>query len=232
MINRQRNRGLDQSKAASSNYYLDDLTDDERKVFEDGASAIRDVEALFEEKWLPVGRAVVLSRECAKRINRNNAYLNILHERGIAIDGPTCSHLLRIMDSLDGVLRWYSALPANQKREWTHPRSVVRHCTIFHPAPAPSAPRKPTRLDNALEENRALKEEVERFRSASDDHGFRREDRATDIADFVLRALPEHKARAVMMALVCRLGTRKQRESFGIKDDIPEKCGTESGENA
>jgi hypothetical protein len=43
MINRRRNRGLDKSKTASSNYYLNDLTDDERKVFEDGASAIRDV---------------------------------------------------------------------------------------------------------------------------------------------------------------------------------------------
>jgi hypothetical protein len=125
---------LDWSKAGS-NYYFDDLTNDERKVFDDGASAIRDVEALFAKKWLPVGRAVVLARDCAKRINKNDAYLRILHERGVAIDGPACSHLLRIMDNLDGVLRWYSALPANQKREWTHPRSVIRHCTLFHRRP-------------------------------------------------------------------------------------------------
>jgi hypothetical protein len=115
------------------------------------------------------------------------------------------------------------------RRDWTHPRSIVRHCTLFHPAPAPSAPRKPTRLDNALEENRALKEEVERFRRAGDDYGFRREDRATDIADLVLRSLSEHKSRAVMIALVRRFGTHKQCEAFGIKDDIPKKCGAESG---
>jgi hypothetical protein len=213
-------RSLDQSKAAGSNYYFDDLNDVERKVFEDGASAIRDVEALFVEKWCPVGRAVVLARACAKRINKKNAYLRILQERGIAIDGPTCSHLLRIMDNLDAVLRWHGALPANKKREWTHPRSVVRHCDLFNP-PKPEAPKKPTRLDNALEENRDLKVQIERYRRAGDDHGFRKEDRAVDIADLLTRVLNESKQHALMRELVRKLGTKKQREAFGLDDDQP-----------
>ena len=219
-LNSERNtllRSLDQPKTAGSNYYFDDLSADERKVLEDGASAMRDIEALFVEKWLPVGRAVALARECAKRINRKNAYLQILQERGISIDGPTCSHLLRIMDNLDAALRWYGALPANKRREWTHPRSVVRHCDLFNP-PKPSAPKGPTRLDNALEENRALKIEVENYRRGGD-FGFSRQDRPADIAAVLARGLSEHKRRAVMKELVRKLGTSKQREAFGLEDD-------------
>jgi hypothetical protein len=212
-------RSLDRSKTAGSNYLFDDLSTDERKIFEDAASAIRHIETLFVEKWLPVGRAVALARECAKRINQNNAYLQILQERGISIDGPTCSHLLRIMDNLDAVLRWYGALPANKRREWTHPRSVVRHCDLFNP-PKPSAPKRPTRLDNALEENRALKIEVESYRrSVGDDCGFSRKDRPAAIADVIVSALSEHKQRALAAELVRRVGTQKQREAFGLGGD-------------
>jgi hypothetical protein len=216
-------RSLDRSKTAGSNYLFDDLSTDERKVFEDAASAIRDIETLFVEKWLPVGRAVALARERAKRINQNNAYLQILQERGISIDGPTCSHLLRIMDNLDAVLRWYGALPANKRREWTHPRSVVRHCDLFNP-PKPSASKQPTRLDNALEENRALKIEVESHRRGGD-FGFSRQDRPADIAEVLARGLSEPKQRALMKELVRKLGTAKQREAFGLEDDDPAANG-------
>jgi hypothetical protein len=210
-------RSLDRSKTAGSNYLFDDLSTDERKVFEDGAAAIRDIDALFVEKWLPVGRAVALARECAKRINRKNAYLQILQERGISIDGSTCSHLLRIMDNLDAVLLWYGALPANKRREWTHPRSVLRHCDLFNP-PKPSAPKRPTRLDNALEENRALKIEVESYRRGGD-CGFSRQDRGADIARVLMSGLSERKQQCVMLELVRKLGTRKQREAFGLEED-------------
>jgi hypothetical protein len=204
---------LDQSKTGS-NYYFDDLTNDEREVFGDGASAIRDVEALFPEKWLPVGRAVVLARDCAKRINKNDAYLRILHERGIAIHGPTCSHLLRIMDNLDAVLRWHGTLPANRKREWTHPRSIVRHCKLFDPM-KPSAPKKPTRLQSALEEKRALMTELERYRSASTDYGFRKKDRPADIADELAQLFSEDKLCAVVAELV--RPARRQQTARGAR---------------
>jgi hypothetical protein len=75
------------------------LTEDERAVFKQGASALHDIEAQFEDKWISVGRAVVLARDCAARIDKwRKAYMKILAFEGIGIDGPTCSDLLRIMD--------------------------------------------------------------------------------------------------------------------------------------
>jgi hypothetical protein len=130
--------------------------------------------------------------------------------------------LLRILENRDTVLQWYDPLSASDKFKWSTPRSIINHCPVFkieRERRRVAMPRNPSRLENALEENAALKTEVERYRRAGDDYGFRKEDRPSDIVGVLTRALSEHKQRCVMNELVRKLGTRKQREAFGFKDE-------------
>jgi hypothetical protein len=97
---------------------------------------------------------------------------------------------------------------------------TVKSALTEHKLKRPGAPRKSTRLDNALEENRALKVENEHYRRAGgDDCGFSRKDMPANIVMVLTRGLSEYKQHAVMVELVRQLGTKKQRAAFGLEDD-------------
>jgi hypothetical protein len=194
------------------------MSSDERSAFEAALAAVTRIKATFDD-WIIIGNAVVAARKHADRVGARKAFQNILAEQRIMppLDQATVSRLEKVMSRLPDVLKWRAALTENQQTAWAGPTSIINRCPVFKIEKVVT-PRKPTRLESALEENHALKVEVERHRRAGDDFGFRKEDRPIDIVGVLTRALNEHKQRSVMLELVRKLGTAKQREAFGLKD--------------
>jgi hypothetical protein len=173
--------------------------------------------------WITIGYATIAARKHADRVGERKAFQHILAEQRIMppLDKAAVSHLERVMARLPDVLKWRETLTEHQRIAWATPRSIINHCPIFKiekERRRAVAPRKATRLENALEENAALKIEVESYRRVGD-FEFSSQDRAADIAGLLCRGLNEHKQRAVMKELVRKLGTAKQREAFGLEDD-------------
>jgi hypothetical protein len=211
--------------------YQFEMSPEEREKFDAALAAVTRIKATFED-WVIIGRATVAARKHADRVGGPKAFQTILAEQRIMppLDKSEISRLEKVMARLPGVLEWRETLAENQRIAWAAPRSVINHCPVFKIEKEKrrgATPKKPTRLDNALEENRALKTEVEHYRSAAgDDLSFSRKDQAADLLMVLGRGISEHKQRAVMKGLVRQFGTRKQREAFGIGEDVP--CGAEA----
>jgi hypothetical protein len=205
-----------------------EISPEERAVFDAALAAVTRIKATFED-WVIIGRAIVAARKHADRVGGRKAFPTILVEQHIMppLDKATVSRIEKFMARLPDVEKWRTSLTEPQRLAWSSPTSIVTHCDVFkleREKRRAATPKKPTRLDNALEENRALKIENERYRSAAgDDLSFNRKDQAADILMVLGRGVSEHKQRAVMMGLVRQFGTKKQREVFGLGEDVP--CG-------
>ena len=176
--------------------------------------------ATFDD-WITIGHAIVAARKYADRERGRKAFQYILADQRIMppLGKPEISRLERVMAHLSEVRKWRETLADNQLIAWASPRSIINRCptfTVEKERRRAATPRKPTRLESALEENAALKAEVESYRRVGD-CGFSRQDRATDIAGVLMSGLPEPKQRAVMKELVRKLGTRQQRKAFGLE---------------
>jgi hypothetical protein len=199
-----------------TNYRYELLAEDRAK-FDAALSAVARIKATFDD-WVVIGHAVVAARKYAERVGGRQTFHSVLAEQQIMppLDKAVISRLEKIMHRLDAVVKWRATLTEQQRIAWASPTSIVNRCTVFKIEKEQRrvvAPRKPTRLESAQEENRALKVEVERHRRPGKDYGFRNEDQATDIADLLTRTLSELKQRELMTELVRRLGTRKQQQA-------------------
>jgi hypothetical protein len=200
--------------------YRYELSAEEREKFDAALAAVTRIKATFED-WTIIGHAIVAARKYADRGGGRKTFQDILSEQRIMppLDKATVSRLEKIMAHLAEVQQWRATLTEPQRVAWSSPMSVVARCTVFmleKERRRATTPRKPTRLESALEENAALKAEVESYRRVGD-CGFSRQDRATDIAGVLMSGLPEPKQRAVMKELVRKLGTRQQRKAFGLE---------------
>jgi hypothetical protein len=216
-------RSVDVSTERDRRNYHYELSVEDREKVDAALAAVTRIKATFGD-YVIIGHAIVAARKHADRIGSRKAFPYILAEQRIMppLDKATVSRLEKIMARLPDVEKWRATLTEPQRFAWSGPTSILNHCDVFkieREKRRAAAPRNPTRLDNALEENRDLKVQVERYRRAGDDHGFRKEDRAVDIADLLTRVLNENKQHAVMRELVRRLGTKRQREAFGLESD-------------
>jgi hypothetical protein len=202
-----------------------ELSPEDQEKVDVALAAVARIKASFDD-WIIVGHFVVAARKHADLIGGRQAFQHILAEQRIMppLGKAEISRLEKVMARLGEVTRWREGLAENQQIAWAAPRSILNHCPVFQiekERQRAATPRKPTRLESALEENVSLKAEVERYRRAGDDCGFSRQDRAADIAGVLTRGLSEHKQRAVMLELVHKLGTAKQRAAFNLDDDQP-----------
>jgi hypothetical protein len=211
------NAPVDMSTGRSARNYRYELSADDRTKFDAALAAVRRIKVAFDD-WIIVGHAIVAARKHADRVGGHQTFRNILIEQQMMppLDKATISRLEKIMAHLDAVMNWRATLTEHQRLAWAAPTSVVNRCPALRPRPS-SVPRKPTRLESAEGEKRALIIEVERYRRGND-FGFRKEDRPADVADGLTRVFSEHKQRALMLELVRRLGTKRQREAFGINE--------------
>jgi hypothetical protein len=219
-------RSNDMSFEGGKSNYRYELSPEEREKFDAALAAVTRIKATFDD-WVIIGRAIVAARKHADHFGGRKAFQNILAEQRIMppLDQASVSRVEKIMSHLDDVVRWRATLTERQQLIWAGPTSIVNRFPAFKVEKEQcraATPRKPTRLDNALEENVALKAEIERHRrSNGDDCGFSRKDRAEDIADVIVSALSEHKRHALLAVLVRKLGTKKQRAAFGFDNDDP-----------
>jgi hypothetical protein len=204
--------------------YRHNVSDEEGAL---GDAAVEEIERQRRsfDSWVCIGRAILAFRRRAEIIGGRQTFMQILEERKIAppLDKGMISRLEKVMAHLGEVQKWRATLTEPQRIAWSSPQSVISRCPVFnadkekHRA---ATPRKPTRWQSMQEENLALKKEVERYsRSAGDDCGFSRKDNPKAIAAAIVSALPEHKQRALLAELVSRVGTKKQREAFGLAGD-------------
>jgi hypothetical protein len=211
------------TEKGQSNYRYE-MSPEAREKFDAALAAITRIKATFGD-WTIIGQAIVAARKHADRVGGRKAFHCILAEQRISppLDTSEISRLEKVMARLPEVLKWREALAENQQIAWAAPRSIINHCPVFaieREKRRAATSRKPTRWESMQEENLALKKEVERHRrSVGDDCGFNRKDGPKAIADVIVSALPEHKQHALIAELVSRVGTEKQREAFGLKDD-------------
>jgi hypothetical protein len=204
--------------------YQFEMSPEEREKFEAALAAVTRIKATFDD-WIIIGQATVAARKHADSVGGRKAFHCILAEQRISppLDKSEISRLEKVMARLPEVLKWRETLAENQQIAWVAPRSIISHCPVFtieKEKRRAATSRKPTRWESMQEENLALKKEVERHRrSVGDDCGFSRKDGPKAIADVIVSALPEHKQRALVAELVSRVGTKKQREVFSLKDD-------------
>jgi hypothetical protein len=215
----------DPSRSVGTTNYRHEVSLEEREKFDAALAAITRIKTTFDD-WVIIGHAVVAARKYADRVSGRKVFHSLLFENGIMppLDKATVSHLQNVMARLPEVLRWRkTVLTEHQRIAWASPRSIINRCPVFKiekQQMRAATPRKATRLEIALEENISLKVEVERYRlTVGDDYGFNRQDRGADIVAVLTRGLSERKQHAVMVELVRQLGTKKQREVFGLEDD-------------
>jgi hypothetical protein len=200
--------------------YRYELLPEDREKFDTAVAAVMRMRAKFDD-WITIGHAIVAARKYADRERGRKVFQDILAEQRIMppLDKAEISRLEKVMARLPEVRKWHGTLTENQQIAWASPRSIINRCPVFKiekERQRATAPRKPTRLESALEENVALKAEVENFRRGGD-YGFSRLDRPADIVGLLERGLSEPKQRAVMKELVRKLGSRKQREAFNLE---------------
>jgi hypothetical protein len=220
------------SRSVGTTNYRHEVSAEEREKFDAALAVITRIKTTFDD-WVIIGDAVVTARKYADRVGARKAFHGLLAEQGIMppLDKATVSHLEKVMARLPEVRKWREkVLTEHQRIAWASPRSVINRCPVFQiekEKRRAATPRKPTRWESMQEENLALKKEVERHRrSVGDDCSFSRKDGPKAIADVIESALPEHKQCALLVELVKRFGTKKQREVFGLGEDVP--CGAEA----
>jgi hypothetical protein len=130
------------------------------------------------ERWIAVGRSLVLLRDDAEK--RSDSRIgatfrkimgSLLAQHGFdEIDKGVRSRLVAIIDNYDKVHAWRETLTGDQRLRWGHPNTISRRCPVFR---KPSD--KPTRAsplavmqDNLALAKSHLAEAVERARAAEE----------------------------------------------------------------
>jgi hypothetical protein len=127
--------------------------------------------------WLAVGEALRRLRTAAMReaftnepVGRayNEAFGQRLHQHGFdKLDKGDRSRLFDCMEHRDEIEAWRSTLTLNQRLQWNHPTTVLRHWKAAHDVPkgekkpSPFAETKQA-LAEQIEENHRLKREIDR----------------------------------------------------------------------
>jgi hypothetical protein len=181
-----------------------ELSSEDREKVDAALAAITRIKASFDD-WVIIGHFVLAARKHADRVGNRRTFQTILAEQRIMppLDKATVSRVEKFMARLPDVVKWRATLTEAQRFAWSGPTSIVNHCDVFklekEKQRAATSPR-PTRLDNALS-------------------SFNRKDQADDIVAVLTRGLTPHKQRRVMIGLVSKLGTAKERNAFGLTDD-------------
>ena len=209
------------------------LSSHEQATLEAGRAAWASLRKTFEQ-WTAIGKAIKVLRDKADRDGRRQTFKILMRQQGFSMEGrpedgrvlqkARVTRLLHIMEHLAEVQTWHAGLSPFQQVEWSSPDAVYRHCPVFAKSEAEDEGEKPpSAFAKVKEENRRLQEEVARL--AADDVGdvvINRADTAPDIADTLVRGLPEAKIRNLIAALQKALKARAgefEEASAALSDD-------------
>src|SRR6516164_2814957 len=146
------------------------MTLEEVEVFEAARQAAAYLRRSYE-KWVDIGKAVMLARDMANRWGGGTRMIRRIIEQqnlGSIVDGPEVSRLLRIMPRIEEVNAWRATLTDRQKVDWASPQTIIKRCPIFrNPTPPRDdnqmtpAERDRQELARVVEENHELRRQLE-----------------------------------------------------------------------
>jgi hypothetical protein len=146
------------------------MTLEEVEVFEAARQAAAYLRRSYE-KWVDIGKAVMLARDMANRWGGGTRMIRRIIEQqnlGSIVDGPEVSRLLRIMPRIEEVNAWRATPTDRQKVDWASPQTIIKRCPIFrNPTPPRDdnqmtpAERDRQELARVVEENHELRRQLE-----------------------------------------------------------------------
>jgi len=146
------------------------MTLEETEVFEAARQAAAHLRR-SHEKWVDIGRAVILARDMANRRGGSTRMIRRIIEQqglGTVVTGPDVSRLLRIMPQIEEVTAWRATLTDRQRIDFASPTTILRRCPAFRNPPAPSGEERMTlaerdrqQLAAAIEENHELRRQLD-----------------------------------------------------------------------
>jgi hypothetical protein len=147
------------------------ITLEETEIFEAARRAVADLKTSYE-RWIVIGRAVVLARDMANRRGGSSKMVKrIIEQQELGfITGPDVSRLLRIMPRIEEVTAWRATLTDRQRYDWASPQSILKRCPIFNRPTPPNngaeermrpAERDRQELSAALQENHELRRQLD-----------------------------------------------------------------------
>ena len=87
------------------------------------------------ERWVAVARGIKVLRDEAKAIGGKKTFQLLLTRSGYDDINPSViTKLLKILDRLPEVEAWRETLTDKQRREWSAPTTVFKHCPVFNGA--------------------------------------------------------------------------------------------------
>jgi hypothetical protein len=121
------------------------LTAEQTELYELARQAFVGVKRSFEQHWVPIIDAVLMTREIANKRGGRSSFMVLLEQQHLHTMGKkTASKLERIGEKLDSVLKWRETLTEEQRVDWASPSSVLAKCPYLRKRSEPeSANPKP-----------------------------------------------------------------------------------------
>ena len=107
-----------------------ETTPDERRVLNAAHLASIALRRTFDH-WVKVGRGLQLLRQKADQIGTRNSFNDLRDQHRLGdkhFRKEVVSRLLKVMDNLEAVEAWRTALTEKQRLEWASPDTLVRRC--------------------------------------------------------------------------------------------------------
>ena len=201
------------------------MTLEETEVFEAARQAAAYLRRSYE-KWVDIGKAVMLARDMANRWGGGTRMIRRIIEQqelGSVVAGPDISRLLRIMPRIEEVNAWRATLTDRQKIDWASPTTILRRCPAFRDPTPPRdnnqmtpAERDRQELARVVEENHRLQAELAH---RDDGDRFRPTDTADDIATVLVGMFTKTKARDIADRIRAKLRQREPASAVPTEGD-------------
>src|SRR6516164_9297724 len=179
------------------------MTLEEVEVFEAARQAAASLRRSYD-KWVDIGKAVMLARDMANRWGGGTRMIRRIIEQqnlGSIVNGPEVSRLLRVMPRIEEVNAWRATLTDRQKIDWASPTTILRRCPIFRNPTPPRDDNQMTPAERDRQELVRLNEENHRLQAElahrEDGDRFRPTDTANDIATVIVGMFSKTKARDI-----------------------------------
>lgn len=189
----------------------------EHESVEAGRVALSALHKTFD-LWVVIARAIKTLRDKADRLGGRWDFQRLMKQNGFAMDGTPhekmfdkaiVSKLLNILDRLPEVTAWYEKLTPKQKRDWSAPTTIYKHCPVF----AKPKPEGEPKLSKAEQTKQELAKALNKIHELEqpDDNRFNPNDTADNVADVIVGMYSPTKAQDIFRRGLAKLKARKAK---------------------
>jgi hypothetical protein len=185
-------------------------------VIEAGRTAMQSLQKTLD-LWLAVGAAIKVLRDKADRDGRKQVFKRLMRQNGFAMEKPDkvidkglVSHLLDVLARKTEVVAWHETLSPKQRREWSAPNTIKKHCPIFA-KPRPDGEKKLTPAEKDRQALAAALEENERLKKQKADERFTPTDTAENVAVTIVAMFSPGKVEDICRRALAKLKARKAK---------------------